>query len=617
MSGPAGPLGPAVIAPVTPASVVSFDRTQWWQWWSYNHPLYLHIDGSLTRSGPVTGDGALLAVQREKRPGIRWQVVYGRVVPELIASLEGESDERVVRQSLLALARIGEAPREAAGRAPAILGTLTAQLRNSRQGIVEGATISLGVFGGTSASSVLNDLLSDTHAGRAMLGRSRVPVRVRALAAYGLGVSGGPSARPAVRRFAVHSLVRALESDSERYSDLQAACVIALGLVQGEPLREGEDAAALPPSAGLELQVRHVLSLFNDPREERMIRTHAPTALARLLATDPTLPAELREAVTRRLMKASSARSKESTAVQRSCIVALGEICDADEDAIDREVRKQLETRVSKGDHGSRHFALIALARMSSRPGTGAGGSLTATASTSRFLLRQLSKGGTATRPWASLALGVMGYHLKEQGVPLSDDTVKALRYAVLSSRSPDEVTAHCLAAGLLGDERLLEAVTAKLERLGGETHKALLAVSLGLLRDDSSVDMLTELMDDAGHEPLIMESTGLARALIGDRSVVQELIERLDDCDCEVSTRGITRALAWTRDGRAVEPLLDLLRDGQKPAAARAHAAAALGRIADRREMAWDVRIAAGLNYLDAPPTLTDPGGYGILDTY
>lgn len=107
-TGPLGPAGPVAIAPVTPSSVVSFDHKQWWPWWSYNHPLYLHFDRSLTRSGPITGDSGVLPIQRSKRPGIRWQAVYGRVVPELVASLEGESDERVVRQILLALGRIAD-----------------------------------------------------------------------------------------------------------------------------------------------------------------------------------------------------------------------------------------------------------------------------------------------------------------------------------------------------------------------------------------------------------------------------------------------------------------------------------------------------------------------------
>ena len=48
-----------------------------------------------------------------------------------------------------------------------------------------------------------------------------------------------------------------------------------------------------------------------------------------------------------------------------------------------------------------------------------------------------------------------------------------------------------------------------------------------------------------------------------------------------------------------------------------RANAVEALGRIADRSNVAWDVRISRGLNYLDAPTSLTDPSGFGILDTF
>ena len=76
-------------------------------------------------------------------------------------------------------------------------------------------------------------------------------------------------------------------------------------------------------------------------------------------------------------------------------------------------------------------------------------------------------------------------------------------------------------------------------------------------------------------------------------------------------------RGLAWAGDQRAVTPLLRMVADEGLSSGTRANAIEALGRVADRSPVPWDVRISAGLNYLDAPASLTDPTGYGILDTF
>ena len=66
-------------------------------------------------------------------------------------------------------------------------------------------------------------------------------------------------------------------------------------------------------------------------------------------------------------------------------------------------------------------------------------------------------------------------------------------------------------------------------------------------------------------HDPVMMEYAALGRGLLGDRLLVPELIEKLDECACWASTRGVTRALAWTGDVRAVRPLLRILADAKR----------------------------------------------------
>lgn len=602
---------PSALTPM--ALIAASDRSEWWHWWEYHRELYLDLDAALARLGPATpaSDGTV----GERRRGLTLAVVYGRIVPSILSALEAEDDPRLVRHALLALGRVGEVPTALApGRS---VDVISARLGDGRLAVAEAAVIGLGALASPESAEILGDLLLDTGPGRELCGRRRVPVRMRALAAYGLGVCGGADVPPAVRRYAVHALAQLLRSDVNVYPDVQAAAVIALGLMPTAGTSRSPEGGSAPPSASLESQVRYLLATLLDDDQPQMVRTHAPTALARLLHGDPDLSAALRSEVVEVLLAATARHSRERLAVRRSAIVALGEIADADGDPLDREVRARLAECVSKGDIPSRHFAVMALARIGGRPGTGVGEPLGASEEVAELLMPQLARGKSGIRPWAGLGLGVLGYHLREQGELLGYDVANALLHSASSAKNPTDVAAYCLAVGLIGDSRARDAVAAQLERVHDLEMRSHVALGLGMVGDRSSVEALSAVMDESLHEPLSMEAAALGRALAGDPTLVDELVERLKLCDCQVSTLGVCRGLAWSGDHRALEPLLALLADGDLTAGTRANAVEALGRIADRSNVPWDVRISAGLNYLDAPTSLTDASGFGILDTF
>lgn len=617
-----GPIGAGPVAPgaPTPRSLAAAqDRSHWWHWWQYHRELYLDLDAALGRLHPRTPAGDDLPEPLPgRRNGLGREVVYGRLVPAIVATLEELDDPRFVRHALLALGRIGEAPPLAGGEGgPELADVIARYLGDRSLAVTEAAVIALGALASPRAAVMLNDLVLDTERGRELTDRRRVPVRVRALAAYGLGVGGAADAPAAVRSYAVHSLAQVLSSDVAVYPDVQAACVVALGMVPAGAGRPAEAGGALPPSSGLEAQVRHVLGLFVDEDQPDMVRTHAPTALARLLAADPGLDPALRDTVVRTLLDALSARANERVGVRRSCIVALGEIADADADALDVEARERLEASVRRGDVPSRNFAIMALARIGGRPGTGEGEPLGAAEDVERFLVAQLTKGKSLIQPWAGLALGVFAHGLREHGELLSARAADALREAIESTKSPEQCAALCLGIGLVGDNRAQATLLARLAAFQDEESLAHVAVALGMLRDGGAAPPLAALTAEALHRPELMESAALGRALLGDRDLVGELVARLAECESEPSARGVCRGLSWSADHRALEALLAVMTDAERSAGIRAHAAEAIGRIADRSPIPWDVRISAGLNYLDAPTTLTDPSGFGILDTF
>ncbi len=611
------PAAPGASAVGTPRSLLAAaDQSDWWHWWAYHKELYLDLDATLARLHPRTpaSDGTIDLTGR--RNGLSAKVVYGRVVPSILKALADEaSDPRLVRQSLLALGRMGEAPLDV--DSPRIVDVITPYLSDGRLVVIESAAIALGALASPEAVMHLRSLLLDTEDGRALTGGGRVSIRVRALAAYGLGMCGGMDVSPAVRQYAVHALAEVLEDEDTDYPDVQAAAVIALGLVPVEGLAmDAASSEELPPGAGLDAQVQYLMAVLADERGPRMARTHAPTALARLLAVDPDGTRHLRDQVLTSLLGVTHPRSKARDDLRRSAVIAMGEVANSGGSAIDREVRAQLVELMKKGDVPTRHFATMALARAGGRVGTDAEPWVGAEQATKVFV-RQLLKGKDRTRPWAGLALGVLAYHLRAEGESLDVDAVAALHHALGKVRQPLDAAALALGAGLVMDSGAYELVCARIDDTSDPVALEHLSLALGLLRERTGIHVLSAVMDDAKHKSGLMEAAALGRALIADRALVADLVGRLDDCDCAVSTRGVSRGLAWAGDHRAVLPLIGMLEDEELPSGTRANAIEALGRIADRSTIPWDVRISAGLDYLDAPTTLTDPSGFGILDTF
>ncbi|MDA1265090.1 MAG: HEAT repeat domain-containing protein, partial [Planctomycetota bacterium] len=170
----------------TPQSLLqAADKSEWWHWWEYHRELYLDLDQTLSRLHPRTPSDDPSAELEGRRFGLSTAAVYGRIVPAIhVALRDGSDDARVLRQGLLALGRIGEAP--SGIEAPSLLATIRPYLADGNLGVVEGATIALGALASPEAVVTLRSLLLDDEQGREFVG-GKVSVRVRALAAYGLG----------------------------------------------------------------------------------------------------------------------------------------------------------------------------------------------------------------------------------------------------------------------------------------------------------------------------------------------------------------------------------------------------------------------------------------------
>ena len=110
--------------------------------------------------------------------------------------------------------------------------------------------------------------------------------------------------------------------------------------------------------------------------------------------------------------------------------------------------------------------------------------------------------------------------------------------------------------------------------------------------------------MEAAREEPELLTDCALARALIGDRTLVGDLLRALELSAGDTSAAGVCQALGWTGDASTVRPLLDVLRDTSRPGHQRAAASRALGWIADPHGEPLDAVYSLQANYLAEPGT-------------
>jgi hypothetical protein len=313
-------------------------------------------------------------------------------------------------------------------------------------------------------------------------------------------------------------------------------------------------------------------------------------------------------------------RGRERVEVEQSCVLALGQIGTNDgKDPLDLRIRRVLQSLPRElSDPNSRAFALLAAAEVGARfggeePGAGV-------QPTRAFLVEQFQNGKSWLQPWAALALGVFARRLsevEEQHVALASLRLD-LRRALESEGSTDKLGALALGAGLAqSDEsipRLLELVRKRLP----DENRGQVALALGLLEATDAVLPLQGIVADAKYRPELLREAAIGLALLGDKSAGSQLAEMLKGSRSLATQSSIATALGFIGDRRSVDALLALLEDPLATERAKAFAAVALGNVADKELVPWSAKIARGLNYRAAPPTLSDPlGGKGLLDLY
>jgi hypothetical protein len=587
-------------------------------WWDINQARFLDLRSAIWRGPTTTGDddyflgeGTSEAGPLARRPTDAQ--LSERVLPALLRALEHEKQPEIVSGCLTALAKVASNARPE--DAEAATETLLTFLGNASQQNRETAAVALGILGGPANLRTLASLLADDSAGQKLSRGSRVSERTRAFAAYGLGVLAQRTEREDLRRFAVQRLAHTLEEELDSH-EIATACVNALGLIELESRpRDGEDEdeTPLPPSASREALVAFVLDRFDDRDLDRRARGHVPRALARLAAprSDPTYAPGARADVLSALLEPLAREQAFDREVVHGAIQALGTLAQAASPPEEKAARRLLDRAFTQGDVLGRGFALIALAQTATRPGAPP----EALADIRPRLLEVLAKGKSRERPWAALALGVLGYRLRAGGEAVSGEVDQALRLGFVDTGAPIDAAAYAIALGLRGDLASASAIRERMESVNEDRARGELALALGLMRDRSSTERLRELLNESIYRPDLIRPVAIALALLDDEALVPALVGAMQETESSSMRSVYAWTLAHVGDARAVDPLIALLEDEDVPELTRGIAALGLGITCERTPLPWNTELARDANYPAAPSSYYDPNGGGVLN--
>ncbi len=622
---------------------VDAEYIDWQRWWNLERDSYLDLR-RLSDVDTASASPRLLIT------GMAQRHEHGESSESALRSLFGilrsTRNASVVSAALIATARMGNGLGEETEAR--IVAMFVDRLSSRSQEISETSALSLGILGTDGALEVLLQVLAADDKGVELVDREAVPERTRAFAAYGLGLMAHRRDTAALHQRIAAALMDALSSEPSS-DDLAAAAMLSLGLcpaplvltVPGEVTRLSPHAHDVVSRSAQLRWLRARVANSRRPKEAKKAihmslptLCHAIVALGRL-ARDAPDPAR-REALV--LLEEFAARQSAHAHLRTSAVISLGQGMTGGHRPADRAGRHGLEKILESGQALERRFASIALAEASSvqGPATPIRGDVDGDSdpdsdpdpagfggldSVSQALLRKLVLGRSNTLPWFAMALGIQRVRLGQAGVPWDETIALTMRRKLQSEKDASLIGAFALATALVhqgADEAsAAEAgvqVRRALERTLEGTSRGQIAIALGLLRYEPAREDLIKLMESSRFNPNVLQSASVALMMYDEPSVIPRLLEMLKKARSSSVRASAAAALGRVGDKRAIEPLLELAKNRLQPSAVRAFALVSLGQVCESSPLPWRTPVSHATPYFAVTEALQN-GSSGLLD--
>jgi HEAT repeat protein len=361
-------------------------------------------------------------------------------------------------------------------------------------------------------------------------------------------------------------------------------------------------------------QVLAIKAFFEDTAQSYLARSQAPNALARLM---DGAPASLRGHVAYTLLAASGPLAQEQREVQNAAVIALGMIGASGQDPLDQEIRNHLERVAykSSGDRSTRYLAMIAMAEVATRKGSG-DEPFAGLEPTRRVLQRNLKSSRGETLAWTALALGTLEEDAGARGEAASPESARLLAHALEKARSSEVAGAIAIALGMVRDPEANEILLTRMAESGDGYTQGYMALGLGMIGATAAIEPIRQVLSGSTHLPFVVENAAIGLALLGDQETGTRLFGVLDRSANPRVQSSVASAMGWIRDPRPLGDLCNMLADSRRNDTARAWTAVAIGRMCDLDRWPWVGRLSVNVQYDVALPTLLEPiYETGLLD--
>ena len=316
------------------------------------------------------------------------------------------------------------------------------------------------------------------------------------------------------------------------------------------------------------------------------------------------------------LRKGMTIRRNKNRNIQRSCAIGLGQLSRHVQGESRVELAKVLLEQVDKSkDASTRNFALISLSDVLRAEVRAARTDVVGSTKVDERLLQLADNGSYLLRPFAALALGLVGKEIGERAAINEYGEFRSRSIGILKNGLDSRKLTHrdrgafATALGIVQDRTSVKALSALVaDRKENDELRGYAALGLGLI-GVATANVLHPIRDALRERRSeeMRQQMATALGLLQDGKAVPMLLEELDRAKSQNVKGQVVLALARIGDARAVDPMIARLQDENEQALTRALACAGLGVIGDLQWLPSLSRISLDVNYRTSSDILNE----------
>ena len=287
--------------------------------------------------------------------------------------------------------------------------------------------------------------------------------------------------------------------------------------------------------------------------------------------------------------------------VLQSAAIGLGQLATMENaDAV-----QALMDYVSEGkNQQARHFSIIAMAQIGARDEDVAAHQELHDTIVDHLGKEIQGKGKSKDhRSWAAIAGAIYSRTQTER----QPDFLDRIQSAYEKESNPSYKSAFAVSLGLLNDYSSAEMIFTDFNKRKEIDFRGYASVALGFLNYSDASDALRGLCQNKGTTPTLRLQASTGLGLMSDTQAVGTLIETLKTANTLGVSSAVAKALGLIGDRDSIGPLKEVATDESMQKLTRAFACVALGIVGEKTDLPWNAVISANNNYRAKTPSIEE----------